>query len=405
MLKGQTIDAGLVELQGSTRCLDGTAARRLPALLSSPPVPIGLRVLEGIVGAALVAVLLLDVFQSVIVPRPTGYRFRVSGRVSHRLAGAGVRSRSGTTTPNGARTSSGRTRRSSSSSTSRSGSAALIFGYGILLYALHGLRPAHVVPGHALLRGDVAADDRLRRHRPRTAATKILAIIAGASGFGVVAVSRRSFPIVRRVPAARELRRHVRAEGRRSAVGRDAARDLRAPRHRRGTSGAVRGRRQRWAALVLEQHLAYPILAYFRSTHDYESWVGVLGALLDSSTLLMTTVTDGPFGQAKLMNDLGRHLTHDLVDYFGLDTGVAVGIEREEFDAARRRLAEAGYEVRDGDDAWPEFAKTRATYATALNAMARHFDVPPAQWVGDRSLLPEGHFTVLARRARPWRAR
>ena len=32
---------------------------------------------------------------------------------------------------------------------------------------------------------------------------------------------------------------------------------------------------QRWGAHVLEQHLAYPILAYFRSTHDFQSWIGV----------------------------------------------------------------------------------------------------------------------------------
>jgi hypothetical protein len=147
----------------------------------------------------------------------------------------------------------------------------------------------------------------------------------------------------------------------------------------------------RWAAHALESHLAYPILGYFRSTHDYESWVGALGALLDASTLVLTTISDGPYGHAKLMNEMGRHLTHDLVGYFRLEQGNAVGIDREEFDAARRRLAEAGLDVRDADDAWEEFSRLRAVYATALNALARHFAVPPAEWVGDRSLLPQPH--------------
>src|ERR1700730_17992056 len=32
----------------------------------------------------------------------------------------------------------------------------------------------------------------------------------------------------------------------------------------------------RWSAEVLESHLAYPILAYFRSSHDNESWINAI---------------------------------------------------------------------------------------------------------------------------------
>ena len=42
---------------------------------------------------------------------------------------------------------------------------------------------------------------------------------------------------------------------------------------------------QRWAAEVMESHLAYPMLAYFRSSHDDQSWIGTLGTLLDAATL------------------------------------------------------------------------------------------------------------------------
>src|SRR5262249_10559573 len=44
---------------------------------------------------------------------------------------------------------------------------------------------------------------------------------------------------------------------------------------------------QAWAAEVLDSHLAYPLLAYFRSSHDNDSWVSSLGAVMDAATLVL----------------------------------------------------------------------------------------------------------------------
>jgi len=143
----------------------------------------------------------------------------------------------------------------------------------------------------------------------------------------------------------------------------------------------------RGSASVLESHLAYPILAYFRSSHEHESWIAALGALLDASTLKLTLVDDGAFGHAKLCNEMARHAVRDLGLYFGFATGDVAGVERPEFEAARERLRAAGVPVRDPDDAWDKFVTLRSAYATPLNAMAGYFSIPPAQWVGDRSLI------------------
>jgi hypothetical protein len=43
--------------------------------------------------------------------------------------------------------------------------------------------------------------------------------------------------------------------------------------------------------------------------------------------------------------------------------------------------------VADGEAAWAEFARLRAEYAGPLNALAKYLDVPPAQWIGDRSYV------------------
>lgn len=145
---------------------------------------------------------------------------------------------------------------------------------------------------------------------------------------------------------------------------------------------------QRWTAQLMETHLAYPVLAFFRSSHDYESWVGTLGTLLDAATLLMTTVDGARNGQARIFYNLGRHAAGDLSRYFRLDGDAGnAGVERAEFDRACDRLEAAGYALRDREDAWKRFAELRSTYAGHLNAMAAFFQIPPLQWVGDRGAI------------------
>src|SRR5207249_4041653 len=47
---------------------------------------------------------------------------------------------------------------------------------------------------------------------------------------------------------------------------------------------------ERWAAELLESHLSFPVLSYYRSQHDNQSWVGALATVLDTSALLIAGV-------------------------------------------------------------------------------------------------------------------
>jgi Ion channel len=160
-----------------------------------------------------------------------------------------------------------------------------------------------------------------------------------------------------------------------------------------------------WSAEMLESHIAYPILPYFRSSHDNESWVSAMGAVLDAATLLLTTVEPGARctakqqGAAHLMYGLGCHAVVDLSHWFRFrlknDTtatgALDAGVERGEFESARLRLAQAGFNLRDAEEAWRDFTRHRAAYAVALNTLAKHFATPPAQWIGDRSSVSHLH--------------
>ena len=129
------------------------------------------------------------------------------------------------------------------------------------------------------------------------------------------------------------------------------------------------------------------MLAYFRSSHDNDSWISSLGAVMDASTLVLTTVKGGPKGWAKLSRSVGSHCLEDLVAYFGLPLEPEVGVERADFDEARRRLERAGFALEDADRSWDSFARLRLEYAGRVNALARYWATPPAQWIGDRSPL------------------
>jgi hypothetical protein len=153
-----------------------------------------------------------------------------------------------------------------------------------------------------------------------------------------------------------------------------------------------------WAAMVLESHLAYPLLVYFRSSHDNEAWINSFGAVMDAAILIISTVDDDSEGPARLMVRIGNHLVEDMSWVFGLKGATDGIVERVEYQVAVERLSKAGYRVRDTEAGWKEFAELRSKYASPLNQMAHWLVVPPAQWIGDRSYIP--HRAKRATRSR-----
>src|SRR3989454_5640774 len=138
-----------------------------------------------------------------------------------------------------------------------------------------------------------------------------------------------------------------------------------------------------WAASVLESHLAYPILFYFRSSHDNEAWINSFGAVMDSAALVMSSMEEEPTaGAAKLMFTVGNHLVEDMAWVFGLKLESDAIIEESEYVAAITRLKAAGYRAHDGDVHWQKYAKMRGKYASGLNQIAQWLAAPPAPWVG-----------------------
>jgi len=102
-----------------------------------------------------------------------------------------------------------------------------------------------------------------------------------------------------------------------------------------------------WTAAVLESHLAYPILFYFRSSHDNEAWLNSFGAVMDAANLVVSTVDGEAKGSARLTLTIGNHLIEDMAWNFRYSAEQYVGVERHEFIEAVERLRKAGYECNE----------------------------------------------------------
>jgi hypothetical protein len=80
---------------------------------------------------------------------------------------------------------------------------------------------------------------------------------------------------------------------------------------------------ERWSAEILESHISYPILCYYRSQHDNQSWLSALVAILDTCALLISVIEGTPSRQAQLTFVMARHALVDLGHVFHLEDDVA----------------------------------------------------------------------------------
>jgi hypothetical protein len=76
---------------------------------------------------------------------------------------------------------------------------------------------------------------------------------------------------------------------------------------------------ERWAAEILESHISYPILCFYRSQHDTQSWLSALVSILDTCALLISVVEGASSRQAQLTFVMARHAVIDISEVFGVE--------------------------------------------------------------------------------------
>lgn len=133
---------------------------------------------------------------------------------------------------------------------------------------------------------------------------------------------------------------------------------------------------ERWAAEVLESHLSYPVLAFFRSQHDRVSWLAAMTMILDTCSLLMVGVSSAagplPARQARLTFAMLRHTIADLSQILYIEPRAAAPqrLSLADLQQARALLAAAGLELHAGEEAEQWLVEVRRLYEPYVDALA-----------------------------------
>jgi hypothetical protein len=145
---------------------------------------------------------------------------------------------------------------------------------------------------------------------------------------------------------------------------------------------------ERWSAEILETHISYPILCFYRSQHDNQSWLSALVSILDTCSLLISVIEGPSSRQAQLTFVMARHALIDLGQVFEV-TKKTAGQPAVEFDRLPAKdfyhLCEALGENQlqlCGDPAAAKRLNTiRAMYEPPALALSEYLRMPLPVWV------------------------
>ena len=349
-----------------------------------------MRIAIFLVGVACLFAVLLDAFQTIILPRRATGRFRLT-RLFYRV----------TWTPWVFFTKRLRDVRKRESVFSYYGPMSLIFllavwagamvvGFALMYYALGspfndamaqtGFRSDLYVSGTTLFTlglGDVT---------PRSAWAREIIILESGTGLGLLAVVVGYFPVLYSAFSRREV--SISLLDARAGSPPTAAELLRRHSYEGGENALslLLVEWERWSAELLESHISYPLLCYFRSQHNNQSWISALTAVLDASALLIAGVQGHEARQAQLTFAMARHAMVDLTQIFSLApvNDAPDRLAPESYEQLYGLLCQSGVSVcRDGHS-YERLRDMRALYEPYAAALGDYLCMPLPPWIADQ---------------------
>jgi hypothetical protein len=161
---------------------------------------------------------------------------------------------------------------------------------------------------------------------------------------------------------------------------------------------------ERWSAELMESHLSYPVLAYFRSQHDNQSWIGSLTVILDICSLAMVGLEGMCQYQARMTFAIARHAMVDLSQIFATPPdGEGSGNRLPAADLAeiRQRLQDSGLVLNDAPEADAELLRLRALYEPYAVALARYLSLSLPPWINHATAKDNWQTTAWHQRHHP----
>jgi len=139
---------------------------------------------------------------------------------------------------------------------------------------------------------------------------------------------------------------------------------------------------ERWSAEVLESHLSYPFLVYFRSQHTNQSWLAALTTILDTCALVMAGIDGGPKRQAQLTFAKARQAVVELSQIFVLSppTLALDRLPSSSLSDLGKMLAETGVILRNDVATEERLRELRRMYEPNVQAMSDYLLFLLPQW-------------------------
>ena len=219
---------------------------------------------------------------------------------------------------------------------------------------------------------------------------RAIAVIEAANGFGLLAIVIGYLPVLYQAFSRREV--NISLLDARAGSPSSAAEMLR----RHGESGHLHDLNlvlhewEHWSAELLESHLSYPVLCYFRSQHDNQSWLSSLTTILDTCALVLVGVEGTPTWQAKLTFAMARHAVVDIAQIFRAAPNAAQSSTRlvhGDLERIREILAKNGTRLLDGEGAEKRLAELRLMYEPYVCALSEMLLMPLPPWILGRDAI------------------
>ena len=260
----------------------------------------------------------------------------------------------------------------------------LIVGYGLLYWALEPAPLLSPLSEQVYMSGVTFFTLGYGDVVPHTGPARTLSVLQAGNGIGFIAVVIGYLPVLYQLFSRREA--HViQLDGR---AGSPPAAGTLLIRHAEagGLSqlDLVLRDWEVWASELLESHLSYPMLAYYRSQHDNESWLAALGCVMDTCALVLVGVQDVRPLQARMTFTMARQVLVEMSRSFRVQPSRFTGGDRlaaEAYALLERQIIEAGVTWEPGPSGRETLAALRATYEPLLDGLANYLLLRMPGWL------------------------
>jgi hypothetical protein len=330
-------------------------------------------------GLAIIILVLIDAFETILQPRRVTHRFRfarlfyrTSWRLWRRIAG---------------RITVGKKREAFLSVFAPFSLITLIgiwligliLGFTLLHYCLGTIhRPGQsgvTFMTYMYMSGETLFTLGYGDFTPATTIGRVFAVFEAGLGFGFLAVVISYLPVLQQAFSLREVT--ISLLDARAGSPPTAAQFL----TRLARSGSfdrideTLHEWERWSAELLEGNLSFPLLTYYRSQHDNQSWLAALTCILDTCAILITETRGFNSYQAQLTFAMARHAAVDLALVLKAPP-IPLEVSRlppDQLQRLREVLSTAGLNPRNEPEVDANMAELRETYEPFINALAQRF--------------------------------